>query len=293
MSRPLRVFLISTSLLGIIFGGNYLLKNFLSKPVVGSNMISGKDGMNMVYVPAGEFTMGSDADDVLAKCKKYRTDCQRSWFTDEEPAHRVNLDAFWMDKTEVTNIMYAQCVSDGACSSPSSVKSRTQDSYYGNSEFDNYPVIYVNWYQANTYCAWAGRELPTEAQWEKAARGTDGRTYPWGDDSPNSNLLNYNWNIGDTVEVGSYLNGASVYGVLDMSGNVWELVSSLYQDYPYNENDGREDLNASGSRVMRGGTWVYDDDHVRSANRAGLDPLNAYDFLGFRCVFVSLIEGLP
>lgn len=286
MPRKLRVFLIFISLLGIIIGWNYLFKNLLlfhSNPVISSTKTSNIDGMNMVYVPAGEFMMGADVDDALAECQKYRSDCQRSWFTDEGPSHKVELDAFWMDQTEVTNAMYAHCVADGFCLPPSSIKSRTHDSYYGNPEFDDYPVIYVNWYQANAYCTWAGRELPTEAQWEKTARGTDGRTYPWGDDSPNSNLLNYNWNIGDTVEVGSYLDGASIYDALDMSGNVWELVSSLYQDYPYNEKDGREDLTTSGARGLRGGSWVYDNDHVRSANRTGIDPSQAYDFLGFRC----------
>jgi serine/threonine-protein kinase len=124
---------------------------------IGSTMISEKDGMVMVYVPAGEFTMGEGSD-----------------------KHQVNLDAFWIDQTEVTNAMYAQCVVNGDCEPPSFSKSYTRESYYGNTEFDDYPVIYVDWNQANAYCSWAGRRLPTEADWEKAARGTDGRTYPWG-----------------------------------------------------------------------------------------------------------------
>jgi len=126
-------------------------------------MISDKDGMVMLYVSAGPFTMGSD-----------------NGGANEKPAHTVYLDAYWIDQTDVTNAMYAKCVSAGACSQPASLRSSTRLSYYGNSQFDNYPVIYVNWNMADTYCKWAGRQLPTEAQWEKAARGTDGRIYPWG-----------------------------------------------------------------------------------------------------------------
>ena len=125
---------------------------------------TGKDGMTLLYVPAGDFTMGNDADDALAECQKFRDICQRDWFVDEEPPHTVSLDAFWIDQTEVTNAMYAKCVDDGACDPPSSIKSDTRDSYFGNSEFDEYPVIYVSWNNANDYCSWADRRLPTEAE---------------------------------------------------------------------------------------------------------------------------------
>ncbi len=222
--------------------------------------------MVLVYVPAGEFTMGSDAN------------------SDEQPIQQVNLDAFWIDRTEVTNAMYARCVADhGACAPPSSSGSYTHTDYYGNSEFDNYPVIYVDWHQALAYCAWAGRELPSEAQWEKAARGTDGRTYPWGNEYPNANFLNYNQNVGDTTQVGNYPNGASIYGALDMSGNVWEWVSSLYQPYPYDAADGREDLTASGSRTLRGSSWSNNVTYVRSAYRYRFVPTLTNNYLGFRC----------
>jgi formylglycine-generating enzyme required for sulfatase activity len=236
---------------------------------IGSTMISEKDGMVMVHVPAGEFTMGSISN------------------SDEQPEHQVYLDAFWVDQTEVINAMYAQCVEDGDCTPPDSVKSYTHESYYGNSEFDNYPVIYVDWNQANEYCSWAGRRLPTEAEWEKAARGTDGRAYPWGENI-SCDYANYSdgnkYCVGDTSAVGSYLDGASPYGALDMTGNAWEWVSSLYQDYPYDATDGREDLMASGSRVLRGGSWFNFNIYLlRSAYRLRIDPSNTLNNIGFRC----------
>ncbi|MBK9779325.1 MAG: formylglycine-generating enzyme family protein [Anaerolineales bacterium] len=261
-------------LLIVIFVGNYLIKTLtsISSPTftptlgIGSTQVSNKDGMTLVFVPANEFTMGSDA------------------YSNEQPIHKVELDAFWIDQTEVTNAMYAKCVEEGGCATPPrSSKSYTRDNYYGNSEFDDYPVIYVDWNQASEYCAWAKRRLPTEAEWEKAARGTDGKTYPWGNESSDVNLLNYNSKVGDTTEVGKYQGGASIYGVLDMAGNVWEWVSSLYQPYPYDPNDGREDLTASGSRVLRGGSWISVDLIVRSAFRLRGDPSGSSSYFGFRC----------
>jgi formylglycine-generating enzyme required for sulfatase activity len=256
-----------------IFVINYAINNWpvavvptsTPMPGIGSTIFSEKDGMTLVFVPAGEFTMGSNL------------------YSDEQPIHKVTLDSFWIDQTEVTNKMYALCVQARACQPPSSTNSHTRKDYYGVSEFDNYPVIYVDRNKAKTYCEWAGRRLPTEAEWEKAARGTDGRTYPWGNDAPNSNLLNYNKNVGDTTEVGKYPAGASIYSALDMAGNVWEWVSSLYQSYPYSASDGREDLNATGSRVLRGGAWYDLNSGVRSASRLEF-TLNSYGYFGFRCV---------
>jgi formylglycine-generating enzyme required for sulfatase activity len=233
---------------------------------IGSTMVSDRDGMKLVFVPAGEFIMGSEVRD------------------DEMPVHKVGLDAFWIDQTEVTNVMYAKCVADGACEEPTSKKSRTHSDYYDNPEFENYPVIYVEWNMAKAYCEWADRRLPTEAEWEKAARGDDGRTYPWGNESPNENLLNFAENIGDTTEVGAYPNGGSVYGALDMAGNVWEWVGSLYQPYPYDPEDGREELDTKRGIVYRGGSWLASDDVTRSANRADFGPTGySLNDIGFRC----------
>ena len=220
---------------------------------IGSTM-TGTDGMTLLYVPAGEFTMGSDNGEA-----------------NEKPVHTVNLDAFWIDETEVTNAMYAKCVDAGICDSPGRTNSNTHDSYYGNPEFDNYPVIYVDWNMAKTYCELANRRLPTEAEWEKAARGINGNLYPWGNGVPNNNLLNFNKVVGDTTEVGTYPYGVSPYGAYDMAGNVLEWVSSLYKSYPYDSVDGREDLISLGTRALRGGSWVSNGELVRSSKRSGND----------------------
>lgn len=233
---------------------------------IGSTMISEKDGMVMVYVPAGEFVMGSNDGS-----------------GDERPEHQIYLNAFWIDQTEVTNLMYSICVNVNSCSPPIISSSHTHIKYFGNSEFNHYPVIYINWTQARNYCIWAGRELPTEARWEKAARGTDGRLYPWGNWKPSPALLNYDVKTGDVIEVGTYVNSASVYGVLDMAGNVWEWVSSSYWPYPYDENDGREDLSVDSLRVLRGGSWGSVDDNVRTSDRNRFSSEKALGSLGFRC----------
>lgn len=239
---------------------------------INSNKVSDQDGMVLVYISAGEFLMGATSSDSSAS-------------SDEKPQHSVKLNAFWIDQTEVTNAMYAKCVANGgACIEPTNTSSNSHSSYYGNSEFNNYPVLYVDWNMANAYCAWADRRLPTEAEWEKAARGIDARTYPWGNDAPNNKFLNYNSAIGDTTEVGKYPDGTSIYGAYDMAGNVWEWVSSIYQPYPYDGNDGREDLGSSGSRVVRGGSWNVINYGVRSTYRFRVGPSTiSYFDIGFRC----------
>jgi formylglycine-generating enzyme required for sulfatase activity len=250
---------------------------------IGSTM-EGKDGMTLLYVPAGEFIMGNDFNGP----------------SDEKPAHNVTLDAFWIDKTEVTNAMYATCVRDSKCEPPSGTSSYTRDTYFGNPEFDNYPVIYVTWNDAESYCVWAGRRLLTEAEWEKAASwDVDNQqkyVYPWGNDFDGTrvNFCDKNCSFGwadkssydgyaDTAPVGNYPTGASPYGALDMAGNVWEWVSSLYKPYPYSATDGREDLSTFGVRVLRGGSWNYVDHDVRSALRNWSNPRVRTTYFGFRC----------
>ena len=232
---------------------------------VGSTEISPKDGMTLLYVPAGEFTMG----------------IEDGWAYNEKPVNKVSLDAFWIDQTEVTNAMYTRCLQAGSCKLPRDVLN-----HIGNPKYANHPVTSVSLEDANSYCLWVGRRLPTEAEWEKAARGPNGNIYPWGNSTPNKDLLNYKSNIGDTTEVGKYPNGESYYGAYDMAGNVWEWVSSLYKPYPYIASDGREDLSSLESRVViRGGSWYpYDDNYtVRSTTRSDWDSTSTGITLGFRC----------
>ena len=265
---------------------------------IGSTLTSDKDGMTLLYVPAGDFMMGNDADDALAECQKFRSDCQLGWFTDERPPHSVHVDDFWIDQTEVTNAMYAKCVADGICKEPTDKWSYSHPSYYDNPEFDRYPVIFVDWNMAKTYCEWAGRRLLTEAEWEKAARGENASVYPWSDTFDGS-LVNFcdtnctfddgnksfNDGFADVAPVGSYPSGKSVYGALDMAGNVWEWVADWYGARFYSNSPFSNPLGpASGQyRVLRGGSWYSNINFVRSADRLGHPPTNSDFFIGFRC----------
>jgi serine/threonine-protein kinase len=236
--------------------------------VAGSTRVASQDGMVQMYVPAGAFTMGSNIDEA-----------------DEKPRHEVTLAAFWMDQTEVTNNMYAQCVNAGGCSSPRSIGSITRSSYYGNSKYDNYPVVSIGWAKAQAYCTWAGRRLPTEAEWEKAARGPEGLRYPWGSAVPDSTLLTFNKLTGDTEAVRSYPKGASPYGVLDLEGNVREWVNDWY-DANYYQNsptDNPQGADSGEYRVVRGCYWASPAPDVRASLRTWLSPDSTEAEVGFRC----------
>ena len=231
---------------------------------IGSISIRQNDKMRMVYVPAGAFTMGSDTKN------------------EEKPVKLITMDAYWIDEIEVTNSMYQLCIQAKSCPEHLRNASFSHANYYSSPEFALYPVLQITWHQAVTYCKWAGGRLPTEAEWEKAARGSDERMYPWGH-SIDKSFANYSRSVGDTSAAGSYIKGASPYGVLDMSGNVIEWVNSLFMPYPYNPNDGREDPTAYGARVLRGGTWSDNATNVRTSYRAKFLPTNQGDHLGFRC----------
>ena len=229
-----------------------------------SSKVSPKDGMTQIYIPAGEFIMGSGDD--------LRTD---------NPQHRVYMDSFWMDEVEVTNAMYAKCFKVGICGHPANY-----DTYYGIWAYRDYPVVYVNWYQADQYCHWVGRSLPTEAQWEKAARGTDGRRYPWGNRLPTPLLANFNLSmIGEPVPAFRYPLGASPYGALNMAGNVREWIAdwydeSYYQSSPYANPTGP----ATGTqRSLRSGSYAEDQQQISVYTRFKHLPDSAGLSRGFRC----------
>jgi len=228
-------------------------------PTLGARA-AGVDDVEMIEIPAGWFMMGSaeaDADQ------------------DEQPVARIFVDGFWIDKHEVTNRRYQRCVDAGVCVVPIG-------SELGDRGRADHPVAILSWRQATDYCRWAGKRLPSEAEWEKAARGPDGRRYPWGDAfEPERANAGYTLGLGP---VGEHPSGASPYGVLDMAGSAWEWTSSLYRPYPYDATDGREDPSAHGARVNRGGSWYYRAWYVRTTYRATADQgYRRVRDLGARC----------
>ena len=227
---------------------------------------SSADGMMQVYVPEGEFIMGDNGNPNL---KEY-------------PEHPVYLNAFWMDKYEISNAMYEKCVASGGCWEPV----LRLNPYFGKWAYRNLPVVYVNWYAAEAYCAWTGRRLPTEAEWEKAARGTDARIYPWGDSRPNPRLANFSETLFlEALPVSRYPLGVSPYGVLNMAGNVREWVADwfdnrYYLSTPYENPTGPE---TGTERSMRGGAYDADKDEITTFRRYKHEPESAGLSRGFRC----------
>jgi len=229
---------------------------------VGERSVNPKDGAILVSVPAGEFLMGyegSEADE------------------DEGPEHLVYLDDYWLYQTPVTNGQYRLCILDGSCSG---TLSRFPD--------DTYPVVRVDWFQAEAYCEWAGGRLPTEAEWEKGARGTDGRLFPWGAQTPSCLLANYQGCFGTQfTQVGQFPEGISPYGALDMLGTVWEWVSDWYQDdyYTYSPYENPIGPSEGEFRVQRGHSFESNIVYLRLTDRARAKPSNEDYRKGFRCVF--------
>ena len=238
-------------------------------PQVGVVNFSPKDGVELIYIPAGKFIMG---EKVGVNLNNY-------------PQREVYLNEYWIYKTPVTNEQYKKCVKEGVCSPPWHINSPSREWYYNTAEFSGYPVIYVDWDQARTYCRWAGLRLPTEAQWEKAARGTDGRDYPWGNEIPDVAKVFASVNGSDTVRVGNFNLGKSQYGVSDMGGNVWEWVTDWYDENYYSISPlvnptGPE----SGSgRVLRGGPLNKDEGYNKTTIRKGDEPSAIDSSYGFRC----------
>jgi formylglycine-generating enzyme required for sulfatase activity len=252
----------------------------------------------MVYAPAGTFNMGStggDLNQVRALCARYGGVCETWPFENEQPQHSVRLDALWVDQSEVTNAQYQRCVSAGACETVQSCDWGTPT--FGDPAKTQYPVVCVSWINANAYCRWAGARLPTESEWEYAARGPQGRDYPWGDGFDGNRLsfcdqsCPHRWRdnavrdgYSEAAPVGAFAAGASWCGALDLAGNVWEWTLSQHKSYPYNPNDGRESVSSDVKRVLRGGSWSDDPTTVRSAARTSENHHYKTWHVGFRCV---------
>jgi serine/threonine-protein kinase len=283
-------------------------------PTLGDTWDRLADSMVMVYVPAGKFEMGSneeDMDRIFQMCPGWGLKCERTWFDDEQPAHTVAVDGFWIDRTEITNAQFAVFLNEQGNQEEGGVNwldlededcriERTSGQYRPMSEYADHPVVEVAWYGAMAYCEWVGGRLPTEAEWEYAARGPEGAIFPWGDtfDCSRSNFDDET-RLDDylvpgregcdghlkTSPVGSFSDGASWVGVLDMAGNVWEWVADWYDDDYYSRSPSENPIGPySGEhRVIRGGSWFSDPYIARSAVRGRDSPDGTGSYLGFRC----------
>ncbi len=228
----------------------------------------GADGM--CTIPAGTFLMG----------------CNEAADDREKPQHQVTLSAYKMDKYEVTVAQFKQCVTAGACSSDNFSTTSGSHNNYNVTGRDNHPMNFVSWNGAKEYCAWAGKRLPTEAEWEYAARGANLTKYPWGNESPSCDkAVYYGCNNGHTSEVGSRPSGKSPFGLYDMAGNVWEWVEDCYKNYTSEavSNPLNNSCDTDASRVLRGGGWNFESNGLRSSYRCISRPSDMIKSYGFRC----------
>lgn len=233
-----------------------------------------------ILIPAGPFVRGWPSPPIGAP-------------EDYSPQKTITLSAFYIDKYPVTNARFAEAVAAGACSPPDSMISRTRyTAYYKDPMFRDYPVIWITWLQAYKFCQWAGGRLPTEAEWEKAARGTDGRLYPWGNADPKTSMeyANFDNRVRDTTPVYQYPKGASPYGVMDMAGNVAEWVSDYYDRYYYSDAPTTDPPGPTQTiftfyRTVRGGNFTTPAALMEIFRRVYVNTYVSPDYVGFRCVY--------
>ena len=235
---------------------------------------------DMVSIPAGTFTMGRDDGP-----------------DDERPAHPITLPAFHIDRLPVTNAQFAQFLNVRGHSSAKGERLYDHDDndarihqvagkYTADRGFENHPVVEPSWLGAREYCTWRGKRLPTEAEREKAARGTDGRRYPWDSAAPDHTRAQFGARFNDTAPVENFAAGASAYGVLGLAGNAWEWVSSAYRPYPYRADDGREDLTPGPVRATRGGGHDSPAAEITTTQRGrnlSRNPRAGHHNISFRC----------
>jgi iron(II)-dependent oxidoreductase len=245
----------------------------------GDTWTNPKDHAKMVFIPAGEFVMGTTPAQVEELLRGF-PDWKREGFANEQPAHVVYLDAYWIDKTEVTNAQFARFVRETGY--------KAEGGWQEEDGKEQHPAVKVSWNDAVAYAQWAGKRLPTEAEWEKAARGEEGRVWPWGNvwEETRCNFRGRADGYGGTAPVGSFPQGASPYGCLNMAGNVWEWCADWYEaDYYGNSPERNPAGPPSGEkRVLRGGSWIISyPNFVRCAYRYSFDPRLGHGSYGFRC----------
>lgn len=285
---------------------SYETSNQLNQNTELESKVRAQDGAVLVYVPAGEFLMGSSEAEIVT-AKADCPGCPADWFDDERPQHSVYLDAYWIDKYEVSNQQFAKFIEDGGYDKHElwteegwawkTMTDRTQPKFWDDPRWNkaDHPAVGVVWFEALAYCRWAEARLPTEAEWERAAGWVadqqEKRLYPWGNEWDPAQANTVESALGRAMPVGQYCpDGASPVGACDMVGNAWEWVSSIYMPYPYQPDDGREELEVHGTRALRGGSWINERDRARVAYRLPpfpgdfilFDPTN-----GFRCAMTD------
>jgi formylglycine-generating enzyme required for sulfatase activity len=246
------------------------------------------DRKAMVRIPAGQFRMGTSAQQQSDLAAEF--ELQPGLLGLESPDVTLSLSEFYIDQTPVTSAEYKKFLEANPDQPVPFLADAIAQSYNWDKTMrtfpagrDQFPVVLVNWGQASAYCKWAGGRLPSEAEWEKAARGSDGRTWPWGNTWATGMANTAESNLKDESPVGQFPKGASPYGALDMVGNVWQWTSSSDKPYPYNANDGREDSQAPGLRITRGGSWLFGAVVARVATRNRFEAVDVSLSIGFRC----------